>query len=147
MQPSNHNFFCPCQFLTQHGAIDVIHPHTKTHMLYKKMWKSCYIQKSKILEGFLADFPMLQLFCIFAFLPAKTILCPLKCDKFAKFFRIWLKFVEFAQIIFTFLGKTLCNIWKFAKKPNMDFWILLCYRFFAFFIQHSHTEKIFWYHH
>ena len=85
--------------------------------------------------------------CIFAFLTAKTILCPLKCDKFAKFFRIWLKFVEFAQIIFTFLGKTLCNIWKFAKKPNMDFWILLCYRFFAFFIQHSHTEKIFWYHH
>ena len=136
MQPSNQNFFCPCQFLTQHGAIDVIHPHTKTHMLYKNMWKSCNIQKSKILDGYLADFSMLQLFCILVkyyfddfewMLLSSLKICGVWTNNFHIF---WENFAQYAEI---------CQ-----KNP---IWILLCYRFFAFFIQHSHTEKIFWYHH
>ena len=37
--------------------------------------KSCIIEKLEILEGFLSDFPILQLYRIYVFLPANTCPC------------------------------------------------------------------------
>ena len=66
----------------------------------------------KIEARFLADFPMLHLYRMFAFLSNKTILHLLKCDAGASFLKIWLKFESFANMRFS------CNTGKSSQNPD-----------------------------
>ena len=53
-------------------------------MLYKNMWKNCNIEKSTIPVGFLANFHMLQLYCLFPFLKDFLMLHFIACLHFYK---------------------------------------------------------------